>query len=208
MKYERWFCALTHARGARFSPTCNHRPFGKSAKPTTSKLRSHRILASRTRFILKCTGTRLEGGDLHIHTPLPLGRASRPVEDERTAREEEERRGKKELRGEARGARGRDQVRETRESTRWNLDEPRTKDEERPPREEWPTAMKILTGTMPGPRRPPESVFLLLFLSLSLSFFSSSSSSLSTSLPLTLLLPATVSLSSGTIYRGRVQGSS
>lgn len=62
-------------------------------------------------------------------------------------------------------------MRETRESTRWNLDEPRTKDEERPPREEWPTAMKILTGTMPGPRRPPESVFLLLFLSLSLSFF-------------------------------------
>lgn len=170
----------------------DHRPRGKFAKPTTREARSHRILANK-RLILKYTGTRLEGGDLRVHAPLPLGCAE---STDSTGREEEKRRGKKELRGYEKMGEGGDQARETRESTRWNLDE--AKDEERPPREEWPTAMKILTGTLClalADRLSRSFYYCFFLLSLLLHIH----------LSLALPLPASVSLSSGTIYRGRVQ---
>lgn len=107
-----------------FSPTCNHHPRGKFARPR----RGH-AGTSRIRPILKCINTGLEDVDLRVHASLPLGRTVH-----RLCRRAED--GTKNYGGETRA--------KTPGGTWTNL----SQDEERPPREEWPTAMKILTGTV------------------------------------------------------------
>jgi len=85
-----------------------------------------------------------------VHAPLPLGRAA-------NSRTHEKRRGatRKELRGEkGKGRERKHQVEPWMNPSR---------DEERPLREEWSTAMKILTGTVALADRPSRSFYYCFF---------------------------------------------
>lgn len=99
-----------------------------------------------------------------------------------------ERRGKNYVAREARREGGGERE-DARESTRWKPGRGPSQDEERPPREEWPTAMKILTGTLALADRPTRSFYYCFFPA-----FLSSSLTLSFSRCLSLPLPALVSV--------------
>lgn len=133
-----------------FSPTCNHDPRGKFARPR----RGH-AGTSRIRPVLKCISTGLEDVDLRVHASLPLGRTVH-----RLCHRAED--GTKNYGGG-----------DARENTRWNLDESESGRRETSERRMADRNEDFNRYCGSRADRPRESVLLLLFL-FSLTFFTPS----------------------------------